>query len=144
MAIKWCKQFILNLKMETSYNCTIWCPSRMCPKINSSVISKGAMNKLREMFPLARMFPLASMHTTPPPPFPHLHACLLKQIHSVSLTKLSWTFQWINIFGFRKLKISFSEIHFQKKPSHTSLIPLFELRNREEVSCKNEKLEMYW
>ena len=40
----------------------------MCPKINSSVISKGAMNKLREMFPLARMFPLAVMHTTPPPP----------------------------------------------------------------------------
>ena len=40
------------------------------------------------------------------------------------------------IFGFQKLKISFSEILFQKKPLHASLILLFQLRNREEVTCK--------
>ena len=42
------------------------------------------------------------------------------------------------IFGFQKLKISFSEILFQKKPSHASLVLLFLLRNRE-VICRNEK-----
>ena len=29
--------------------------------INSSIVSKGAMNSFNEMFPLARMFPLAVM-----------------------------------------------------------------------------------
>ena len=42
------------------------------------------------------------------------------------------------IFGFQKLKISFSEILFQKKPPHASLVLLFLLRNRE-VICRNEK-----
>ena len=42
------------------------------------------------------------------------------------------------IFGFQKLKISFSEILFQKKPLHASLVLLFLLRNRE-VICRNEK-----
>ena len=50
------------LKLENSYNCTIWCSAMMYQKINSSVVSKGAMNKFREMFPLARIFPLAVMH----------------------------------------------------------------------------------
>ena len=31
-------------------------------KVNSSIISKGAMNNFKETFPLARMFPLAVMH----------------------------------------------------------------------------------
>ena len=34
-------------------------------KINSSIVSEDAMNKFKEMFPLARMFPLAIVHTTP-------------------------------------------------------------------------------
>ena len=42
------------------------------------------------------------------------------------------------IFGFQKLKISFSEILFPKKPPHASLVLLFLLRNRE-VICRNEK-----
>ena len=42
------------------------------------------------------------------------------------------------IFGFQKLKISFSEILFQKKTPHASLVLLFQLRNREEVICRNE------
>ena len=33
----------------------------MYQKINSSIVSKGAMNSYKEMFPLARMFPLAVM-----------------------------------------------------------------------------------
>ena len=37
-------------------------------KINSSIVSKDAMNKFKEMFPLARMFPLAIVHTPSPPP----------------------------------------------------------------------------
>ena len=48
--------------METSYNCAIWCSATTYQKINSSIVSKGAMNILTEMFPLARMFPLAVMH----------------------------------------------------------------------------------
>ena len=31
-------------------------------KFNSSIVSKGAMNNFNEMFPLARMIPLAVMH----------------------------------------------------------------------------------
>ena len=31
-------------------------------KVDSSIVSKGAMNNFNEMFPLARMFPLAVMH----------------------------------------------------------------------------------
>ena len=37
-------------------------------KINSSIISKDAINKFREIIPLARMFPLAVIHT-PSSPF---------------------------------------------------------------------------
>ena len=43
------------------------------------------------------------------------------------------------IFSFQKLKISFSEILFQKKPPHASLVVLFQLCNREEAICRNEK-----
>ena len=45
------------------------------------------------------------------------------------------------IFSFEKLKISFSEIPFQKKPPHASLslVLISEEINREEVICKNEK-----
>ena len=42
-------------------------------------------------------------------------------------------------FTFQKLKISFSEILFQKKLPHASLVLLFWLRNKEEVIRKNEK-----
>ena len=35
----------------------------MYQKINGSIVFKGTMNKLREVFPLARMFPLAVKHT---------------------------------------------------------------------------------
>ena len=38
----------------------------MYQKVNSSIVSKGAMNSLKEMFPLARMFPLTVMHTPSP------------------------------------------------------------------------------
>ena len=31
----------------------------------SSIVSKGAMNSFKEMFPLVRMFPLAVKHTPP-------------------------------------------------------------------------------
>ena len=31
-------------------------------RINSSIVSKGAMNSFKEIFPLARIFPLAVMH----------------------------------------------------------------------------------
>ena len=48
---EWWKQFIA-LKLETSYNCCI----------NSSIVSEGAMNSFKEIFPLARMFPLPVMH----------------------------------------------------------------------------------
>ena len=36
-------------------------------KVNGSIVSKDAMNSFNEMFPLARMFPLAVMHTPTPP-----------------------------------------------------------------------------
>ena len=38
----------------------------MYQNINSSIIFKCAMNSFREMFSLARIFPLALMHTPPP------------------------------------------------------------------------------
>ena len=31
-------------------------------KVNSSIVPQGTMNSFKEMFPLARMFPLAVMH----------------------------------------------------------------------------------
>ena len=40
--------------METSYNCTIRF-QHVVPKVNSSIVSKGAMKSLKEMFPLAVM-----------------------------------------------------------------------------------------
>ena len=43
-------------------------------------------------------------------------------------------------FGFQKLNISFSEILFQKKPPHKSLILLFSLRKGEEVFVKMKKM----
>ena len=51
-----------NWMMETSYNCTKWCSATMYQKVNSSIVSESAMNSFNEMFPLARMFPLAIMH----------------------------------------------------------------------------------
>ena len=38
----------------------------MYQKINSSIVSEGAMNNFKEMFPLARMFPPAVIHTPSP------------------------------------------------------------------------------
>ena len=52
---------------------------------------------------------------------------------------LSWNILVKEIFGFQKLKISFSEILFQKNPSQVSLVLLLQLPNREEVICRNEK-----
>ena len=50
--------------METSHNSEIWCSVTTYQKDNSSIVSKGAMNRLPwKMFPLARMFPLAVMRT---------------------------------------------------------------------------------
>ena len=49
--------------METSYNCAIWWSATKYQKVDSSMVSKGAMNSFNEMFPLARMFPLAVMHS---------------------------------------------------------------------------------
>ena len=44
------------------------------------------------------------------------------------------------MFGFQKLKISFSQILFQKKLPYASLVLVFQFRNREEVICSsNEK-----
>ena len=43
-----------NKKLET-YNCAIWCSATTYQKINSSIVSKGAMNSFKEMFPLALM-----------------------------------------------------------------------------------------
>ena len=34
----------------------------MYQKVNSSIVSKGAMNSFKEIFPLVRMFPLAVTH----------------------------------------------------------------------------------
>ena len=48
--------------METCYNCAKWCSATSYQKLNSSIVSKGAMNNFNEMFPLTRMFPLAVMH----------------------------------------------------------------------------------
>ena len=48
--------------MGIPYNCTKWCSATTYQMVNSSVVSKGAMNSSNEMFPLARMFPLAVMH----------------------------------------------------------------------------------
>ena len=42
-------------------------------------------------------------------------------------------------FSFQKLKISFCEILFQRKPPHASSVLLFQLRHKEELICKNEK-----
>ena len=38
------------------------CSATTYQKINSYIVSKGAMNSFKEMFPLARMFPVAVMH----------------------------------------------------------------------------------
>ena len=37
-------------------------PTTTYQKVKSSTVSKGARNSFKEMFPLARMFPLAVMH----------------------------------------------------------------------------------
>ena len=63
--INWLKIVLIasfTILLETSYNCTIWCSARKYQEINSCIVSKGAMNKFREMFPPARMFPPAVMH----------------------------------------------------------------------------------
>ena len=52
--------------METSYNCAIWRSATTYQKINSSIVSKGVINSFNKKFPLARMFPLAIMHTPLP------------------------------------------------------------------------------
>ena len=43
------------------------------------------------------------------------------------------------IISSQKLKISFSEILVQKRLPQASIILLFQLRNRVEIVCKNEK-----
>ena len=43
-------------------------------------------------------------------------------------------------FWLSKAKNFFSEILFQKKPPHASLVLLFQLCNREEVICINENV----
>ena len=50
------------LKVGMSYNCAIWCSATTYQKVNSSIVSKGAMNRFKEIFPLV-MFPLPVMHT---------------------------------------------------------------------------------
>ena len=50
--------------METPYNCAIWCSATTYQNINSSIISKEAIISFKEMFPPARIFPLAVMHRT--------------------------------------------------------------------------------
>ena len=50
-----------------------------------------------------------------------------------------WNISVKEMFSFQELKISFSEILFQKKPLHSSLILSFYVHNREEVIRKNEK-----
>ena len=37
--------------METSYNCAMWCSATTYQKVNSSIVSKDAMNSFDEMFP---------------------------------------------------------------------------------------------
>ena len=49
--------------MGTSYNCEKWCSATTNQIVNSSIISKGAMNSFNEKFLLARMFPLAVMQS---------------------------------------------------------------------------------
>ena len=49
------------------------------------------------------------------------------------------TFQWKKNFSFQKIKISFSEILFQRKLPRTPSVLLFQLRHKEELICKNEK-----
>ena len=44
--------------------CSKWCSATLYQKVNSSIVSKGAMNSFNKIFPLATMFPLAVMHTT--------------------------------------------------------------------------------
>ena len=44
-------------------NCAIWRSVMTYQKVNSSMVSKSAMNCFNEMFSLARMFLLAIMHT---------------------------------------------------------------------------------
>ena len=52
------------LKWEISYNCEKWCSDKTYhQKVNSSIVSKCAMKSFNETFPLARIFPLAIMHT---------------------------------------------------------------------------------
>ena len=43
------------LEVETSYNCAKWCSVATYQKVNSSIISKGAMKSFKEMFPLTAM-----------------------------------------------------------------------------------------
>ena len=52
---------------------------------------------------------------------------------------LSWYISVKEVFGFQNLKVSSSDILFQKKPAHVSLILLFWLLDRSEVICENEK-----
>ena len=42
-------------------NCAMWYLATTYQKINSSIVSKGALISFKEMFPLDRMFPLAVM-----------------------------------------------------------------------------------
>ena len=61
---KWMMETVYSeLKVEVSYNCAIWCSATTYQKINSSIVSDGAMNRFKEMFPIARMFPLPVMHS---------------------------------------------------------------------------------
>ena len=54
-------------KLETSFSCAMLCPDTTYQKVNSSIVTKGAMNSFKKMFPLAIMHP-----PTPPPPPPPL------------------------------------------------------------------------
>ena len=69
---------------------------------------------------------------------------LIINFQLICFSMLSLNISVKEIFGFQKLKISFSEILFQKKTPHASLVLLFQLRNREEVICRNEICVLWW
>ena len=63
MTTEWWKQFILNSKLETSYNCAIWSSTMTYQNINSS---KGAMIS----FSTSRYAHPPFIKNSPPPPAP--------------------------------------------------------------------------
>ena len=94
--------------METSYNCAKWCSATTYQKVNSSIVSKGAMNSFNEMFPQA-MFPLVAMHKGSQ----NSLVCKFSSNTGINKTKLRFTLEgWVYGKRLKRWSIKAKNISF--------------------------------